>query len=726
MNSDKITTQHKERIAIVYVRQSTATQVLHSLESQKRQYALRDYAGTLGFPTTDVIDEDLGRSGSGLVERPGFARLLERICLGEVGAVLALEASRLARNNRDWHHLVDLCAMTNTLVIDYDGVYDARQLNDRLLLGLKGTMSEFELGLLRQRAQEALRQKIARGEVLHVPPAGYDRTEDNRLEMTPDLQIQQAIREVFVRFRETGSARQVLLACRQAGVRLPSRDLQGRPVWQVPVFGRIIKFLKNPAYAGAYVYGRTTRRVTIEDGRQIRTSGHRREAKDWLVAIRDHHAAYITWSEYEANQQALLENSSMHGKMRTAVKHGTALLSGLLRCGHCGRPLQISYSGNNGTLPRYHCKGAMINHGGAWCISVGATKVDAAVGRQVLAALQPAGIEASLEAERRSADQRRRQHETIRLALEKARYEADRCRRQYEAVEPENRLVAAELERRWNVALQEAARLGENLQTQEAAGAGLAAEEVSRLRALGADLTAAWEHPAAPMALKKRILRTVLEEIVIRIDPAGTVALPPAPPEPSPAAAEGAKIEEPIAQAHLPGGESIVTLILHWAGGAHTSARLLKPSRHNNHPHATPEDTIALIRKLAPTCPDDQIAGILHRNGLRTGKGLGWKAHNVADARRKHEIPAHQAGSRTWLTLEQAAAKLGMSPATARRLIRLGKLPAEQIVPHAPWLIAPESLCLPQITMASETLKKTGRCGLSQVVSTGNLELPLQ
>lgn len=329
MNSDKITTQHKERIAIVYVRQSTATQVLHSLESQKRQYALRDFAGTLGFPVTDVIDEDLGRSGSGLVERPGFARLLERICLGEVGAVLALEASRLARNNRDWHHLVDLCAMTNTLVIDFDGVYDARLLNDRLLLGLKGTMSEFELGLLRQRAQEALRQKIARGEVLHVPPAGYERTEDNRLEMTPDWQIQQAIREVFVRFRETGSARQVLLACRQEGVRLPSRDHQGRPVWQVPVFGRIIKFLKNPAYAGAYVYGRTMRRMTIEDGRQKRTNGHRREAKDWLVAIRDHHAAYITWSDYEANQQTLLENSTMHGKMRTAVKRGTALLSGL-------------------------------------------------------------------------------------------------------------------------------------------------------------------------------------------------------------------------------------------------------------------------------------------------------------------------------------------------------------------------------------------------------------
>ncbi len=270
----------------------------------------------------------------------------------------------------------------------------------------------------------------------------------------------------------------------------------------------------------------------------------------------------------------------------------------------------------------------------------------------MLAALQPAGIDASLEAERLSADQRRRQHEAIRLALEKARYEADRCRRQYEAVEPENRLVATELERRWNVALQEVARLTESLQAQEAAGADLAAEEVARLRVLGTDVAAAWDHPAAPLGLKKRILRTVLEKIVIRIDPADSIA--PAP-EANPAATAGATMEDHTQRAHLPGGKSIVTLTLHWAGGAHTSARLLKPSRHYNHPHSTPEDTIELIRKLAPTSPDDQIAGILHRNGLRTGKGVTWKAHNVADARRKHEIPAYKAGSRTWLTMEQVA-----------------------------------------------------------------------
>jgi DNA invertase Pin-like site-specific DNA recombinase len=306
----------------VYVRQSTLTQVLHSRESQQRQYQLKEYAVSLGFRLADVIDDDLGRSGSGLVERPGFARLLERVCTGDVGAVLALEASRLARNNRDWHHLVDLCAMTNTLVIDYDGVYDARLLNDRLLLGLKGTMSEFELGLLRQRAQQALRQKIARGEVLHVPPVGYDRTEENGLEITPDLQVQQAIRGVFARFRESSSARQVLLACRQEGVLLPTRDLRGRVVWQPAVWGRIVKFLKNPTYAGVYAYGRTTRRIAVENGREKQTDGHPRERQEWTVLIRDHHEGYISWSEYEANQQKLHDNLAARGKLRWTPKVG--------------------------------------------------------------------------------------------------------------------------------------------------------------------------------------------------------------------------------------------------------------------------------------------------------------------------------------------------------------------------------------------------------------------
>jgi DNA invertase Pin-like site-specific DNA recombinase len=718
MNTDKITPQHKERHAIIYVRQSSLTQVLHHLESQRRQYGLKQHALSLGFRSAQVIDEDLGRSGSGLVERPGFARLLEQVCSGEVGAVLALEASRLARNNRDWHHLVDLCAMTDTLVIDYDGVYDARLLNDRLLLGLKGTMSEFELGLLRQRAQEALRQKIARGEVLHIAPAGYIRTEDNRMEMTPDLQVQQAIRDMFARFRECGSARQVLLSYRQESARLPTLDAKGRVIWEVPVFGRIIGFLKNPTYAGVYGYGRTMSRTIIENGRQRRTSGHDREQKDWMVMIRDHHAGYITWEQYQENQRLLQENANMSGKMRTAVRRGTALLSGLLRCGHCGRPMRTYYTGNKRRTPRYICCGAMINHGAPACISVGALRVDEVVSAAVLGALQPLGIEASFEAERLQAEQLRRRQDALRLALEKARYEADRCRRQFEAVEPENRLVAAELERRWNVALAEVARLDEALQNQQQVDGEIAGAEASRLRALGSDVTVAWEHPAAPIELKKRILRTVLEEVIVRIDPAPERVKPIAPLDLTlPPPVESAK---PMLSAE----SQTVILTVHWAGGVHTTLQLLRPSR-KNHPLATPKDTIQLLRKLVMNCGDDRIAQILNLGGHRTGKGLPWKANSVAHARQKHGIPCYIAAEgRKWLTLTEAAEKLEMSANTVKKMIAASVLPAQQAVAHAPWAIAPESLNLPKVIEIADTLKKTGLLILPNDCPA-NLELSL-
>jgi DNA invertase Pin-like site-specific DNA recombinase len=709
MNTEKITPWHRERLALVYVRQSTLTQVLHSRESQQRQYQLKEYATTLGFRLADVIDEDLGRSGSGLVERPGFARLLERVCTGEVGAVLALEASRLARNNRDWHHLVDLCAMTNTLVIDYDGIYDARLLNDRLLLGLKGTMSEFELGLLRQRAQQALRQKIARGEVLHVPPIGYERTEDNGLEITPDLQIQQAIRGVFARFRECSSARQVLLACRQEGVLLPTRDLRGRVVWQPVVWGRIVKFLKNPTYAGVYAYGRTSQRIVVENGREKRTGGHARAREDWTVLIRDHHEGYMTWSEYETNQQKLHDNLAARGKLRSAAKGGQALLAGLLRCGHCGRPLVVNYSGKVGERTwRYCCKGANVSYGSSFCISIGSVRMDRKVGEAVLAALEPAGIEASLEAERLGNEQLRRERASIALALEKARYEADRGRRQFEAVEPENRLVAAEVERRWNAALEQAQRLEQALQEKEKEQAPLAAAEVANLRALGADLAAAWDNPAAPVELKKRILRAVIEEIIVRIDPTAD--------DPSPTS-----VSSPDSSVST---ENTVTLTLHWAGGAHTELRFYKWSQRH-HDWTTKPDAIELIRKLAPTCPDEQIASILNRGGHRTGKGMHWKNHSVQHVRLKNAIPVYKAdGDRTWLTMQQAAAELQMSPNSIRRLIRSGVLPAQQITAHAPWIIAPESLRLPRVKAIAGRLQQTGLLKLP-IDATNNLELSL-
>jgi DNA invertase Pin-like site-specific DNA recombinase len=382
--SEKIQPIHTEREAYVYVRQSSMQQVRTRLESQRRQYDLRERAHMLGFLRVTVIDEDLGRSGTGSVERPGFGRLLTAVCSGRVGAVLALEASRLARNNRDWHHLIDLCAMAGTLVIDHDGVYDPGLLNDRLLLGLKGTMSEFEMSLLRQRAMEAHRDKVRRGLVLTQVPAGYIRTENEGIEKTPDRQIQEAITGIFRKFRELGSIRQVMLWYREEKLLIPvlSRESGNRKViWSEPIYPTITGFLKNPTYAGVFVWGRKQTRTTIVEGRAHKTRGHARPQEKWEVVIPDHHEGYITWEEFMRNQEHIRSNAGWNARMGQtpgAARNGPALLAGLLRCGRCGRSLQVSYTNSklHGPLPRYWCSGDRGRQMVRTCITFAGTRVD--------------------------------------------------------------------------------------------------------------------------------------------------------------------------------------------------------------------------------------------------------------------------------------------------------------------------------------------------------------
>ncbi len=309
--NDKINAKHLERAAYVYIRQSSLQQVRQNLESGRRQYALQDRARELGFAEVVVIDEDLGISGAGHHERPGFGRLLAAVCDGRVGAVLAMEASRLARNNRDWHHLIDLCVLTQTLVVDAEGIYDPRLLNDRLLLGLKGTMSEFELGILRQRAQEAYRQKVLRGEVLTIVPIGFIRSHSNRVEMTPDREVQEAVRRVFSDFERFRTLRQVLLWYHQENITIPlARAGEGRPptVWRLPNYQHLLRMLKNPSYAGAFAYGRTECQTVVMEGRSRKRRGHRVAMENWQVLLKDHHPGYISWEQYLENQRILKSN----------------------------------------------------------------------------------------------------------------------------------------------------------------------------------------------------------------------------------------------------------------------------------------------------------------------------------------------------------------------------------------------------------------------------------
>jgi DNA invertase Pin-like site-specific DNA recombinase len=466
---NRIAPEHLARGAYVYVRQSTADQLLNNPESRRRQYALATRAQVLGWQNVVVIDEDLGRSGSGQA-RPGFERLLAAICAGCVGAVLAIKASRLARNGRDWHTLLEFCAFVDTLIIDEDGVYDPRLVNDRLLLGMKGTFSELELSILRQRSQEALRLKAARGDLHTTVAVGYVRGANDRLEQDPNRRIREALSLVFCKFAEIGSVRQVALWLRQERIDLPivAHGLQGRiPEWRPPRYNTVHRLLTNPVYAGAYVFGRTGSRVRLEAGRKVITRGVARRRDEWEVLIRDHHEGYISWEEYERNQKTIAGNANMKGTMVPgSVRNGGGVLVGLLRCGHCGRKLEVQHNGLRG-VARYVCNDADVNHATKRkCIAFGNMRVDAAVSAEVLRVISPLALEAAFQM---TADRERAGAEQLRqreLALEQARYEATRARRQYDAVDPDNRLVAGELERRWNECLAVVARIEDEIRSE--------------------------------------------------------------------------------------------------------------------------------------------------------------------------------------------------------------------------------------------------------------------
>ncbi len=413
----KITLDHLGRGAVVYVRQSTMGQVAENTESQRRQYALAESARTMGFASVVIIDDDLGRSGSGTIERPGFQKLVASVCTGSVGAVFCIEASRLARNGRDWHHLIDLCALVGTLVVDPDGTYDPRLVNDRLLLGLKGTMSEYELSLLRQRGLAARDSKALRGELRFALPPGYCWNEIGQIEMEPDERVAEAIRMVLDKFRELGSARQVMLWAQDAGIKLPvtRRSAIGCKIeWRRAAYHSVLQVLRHPMYAGAYVFGRTTNRTTVVEGRARKTTGHSKPMSAWNVLLRDHHPGYISWEEFEANQRLISENTHMQRRTdRKSARGGRALLTGLVRCARCGRVMRVFYGTSVARPYRYHCRGD-DNHVGGWlCIGIGGVRIDKAVAAQIVEAVSGHAVEAAIKA----AEQAAKADDDVRQAL---------------------------------------------------------------------------------------------------------------------------------------------------------------------------------------------------------------------------------------------------------------------------------------------------------------------
>jgi DNA invertase Pin-like site-specific DNA recombinase len=667
----KITASHRSRTAVIYVRQSTLAQLERNSESTARQYNLVERAVDLGWPRTAVrvVDADLGVSGSVLGHRDGFESLVADVALAQVGIILALEASRLARDNAAWYRLLDLAGACDTLVADADGVYHPGLFNDRLVLGMKGIMSEAELHVLRARLEGGIRNKAARGELRRGLPVGLVwGEEDGDIRWHPDEAVTGVIAAVFDRFAVCGSARATWLWLREQGLRWPLQTagyLRGGPAeitWVQPTYHAVHTTLTHPAYAGAYVYGRTRKERYLDPGGVLRQRSRRLPRDQWEVLITEHHQGFIDWDTFQANQERIATNTRPQARKpgTGAVREGCALLQGLATCGVCGRKLAVFYRGPARSVPNYYCQGSaeLVNGRGARHMNVGGQAIDAAVTETFLAALAPAALQACLAAAQQleaghdaALDQWRRQ-------VEQARYAAGKAERRYRAVDPDNRLVARGLETEWNTALQQLIDAEAQLARREAARPKtLTLQEKQAILTLGDDLGQVWEAPSTTDRDRKQLLRTLLTEVNITV--------------------------------HRDVSDPHADLVLRWKGGAISD--LTVPIRRPQPTIRTDEDTIDLLRRLAVHYPDAKIAGILNRQGRRTARGLSYTASRVQSLRHHWNIPCHQPPDQPQegdlLNVTAAARQLGIAASTLLRWLNDGFVAGEQVTPGAPWRV---------------------------------------
>lgn len=660
MNQMKIERRHLDRDAYVYVRQSTRHQVEHHIESQQRQYELKQRATDLGWRSERVIviDDDLGSSASGRVARVGFERLVSDVALGRAGIVLGLEVSRLARNNRDWYGLLDLCAMKQTLIGDADGVYDPSLYNDRLLLGLKGTMSEAELHLIKSRMLSGLRHKAAKGELRFMLPAGYDYDDVGCIVKTSDEEVANFIALVFRKMLEHHSISAVHKDLLHEGLRFPRRDRYGKTIrWVTPYYRAVYLMLIHPIYAGTYAWGRSKVVTEIEADGSRKTRQQSKSVAQWEVVLHDHHPAYISRQDFERIQRMVERNRpAARTEANTAIREGMALLQGMVRCGRCGRSMTVRYHTNAGrTVPSYECIAAKAQHCGGVCQSVSGRRIEDTISHIFLGTISPSRLDIHFAALHKLDEQQDDVVRQLELQLERARYEASRAERQYNSVEPENRVVARTLETRWNEALAHVSELEQQLtDRKKMAVAQLGGDEERRLRELCRHLPKLWTHRQVTNRDRKMLLRAAIEEV------------------------------------HLRKEARSVKLKILWKGGAITEECVVLPQISRI--KATSPDLIALVRELATRHDDAQIARVLIRRGIKTPRSkASFTARHVADLRRHHDIPSYpdvaQAARSGTYTVEQAAKLFNVKPPTIYSWLNLGILVGEQITPGAPWSI---------------------------------------
>jgi DNA invertase Pin-like site-specific DNA recombinase/predicted DNA-binding transcriptional regulator AlpA len=665
--SSKILSVHLGRDAYVYVRQSTLTQVREHTESLARQYELAERAVALGWDAhqVKVIDADLGRSGADMTAREGFKELVADVGLGHVGIIFGIEVSRLARNNADWYQLLDLCTLTDTLIADSDGVYHPGDFNDRLVLGLKGTMSEAELHLIRSRLTAGLRHKAARGELRQGLPVGFDYDPDDKVVLAADEAVIEAIATVFRRFAELGSARQVMLSLREEGLLLPRRPGRtGRIQWASATYPAVHDFLTNPCYAGAFVFGRNRSEKRLDGQGRVITRTVAVPRDQWAVLIPEHHRGFIDWPMYEANTAALRANwRPPRGSGGGAAREGAALLQGRIRCGQCGRMMQTSYSGTNGNSPRYLCARAKQLYGHEKsCQSIGGRRLEQRVLEEVFAVLEPAALAATAKALRDAEKTHATNLRAFTLSVERARFDVDRARRQYDAVEPENRLVARTLERSLEAKLTAQRQTERDLIAAKARRpVKLSDEELAWLSRAGADVRAVFAAPSTTFRERKQLLRAILTEVVLTVDQDKRTAA--------------------------------VRII--WQGGSSTEL-IMAMNKTGAHARTTDEDTVSLIGRLAGSYDDSTIALILSRQKRLTGTGLSFTKTRVKSLRVARGIPAYEPAGQpvsadeqdvVVVNVPQAERLLGVGKVTIYRWLADGFLTGEQLTPGAPWRI---------------------------------------
>jgi len=676
--SPKIKPEHLARKAIVYLRQSSDKQVRLNKESQHLQYAVAERVRALGWQQVEIINSDLGSSaGIASARREGFERVLSSVALGEVGIVGSWEVSRLSRTDKDWCRLLEVCQIFGTLIADEQQIYDLSYLDDQLVLGIKGTLSVVELKVIRQRMLAGQESKARRGELFKRLPVGYARDPLGKIVFHPDQRVREAIQLVFTKFRELWSVRQTFQWFRDHDVELPANPIQGtRLVWKIPSQSLVRDILCNPFYAGAYVWGRRPVTTLLVEGRLEKRQTAMRAAEECRVFIRDHHVGYIDWATYEENRRMMRRNSvNWEGdESMAAIRAGQGLLVGLLRCGHCGRKLHVRYWGGRGTNARYLCKGD-YDDGGQYCIGFGGGLVDRRVGQELLRVISPLGVEASLRALEALSAGDAAQRATLSSKLEQLEYEAKKAFEQYDVVDARNRLVASELERRWNEKLEEMEAVKQRLSSLEAKRYSLSPEEENRIRSMGDQFSEVWQSDHCPPSLKKMIFRTAIEEIIVRTDQ----------------------------------DKKTLELVIHWKGGAHTQLAMDRPRSATE--TATPMEALEIIKRMAVRHGDDQIASVLNRLGYSTGKSKRWNQTRVATARRNHSITGQKRAlpDPERVSLSEAARICGVSHHTIERLVEAGLLMREQATPRAPWEIRRADLDGEPIRMIIDRLLRTGK-----------------